>query len=362
MNETANVVIVGGGVIGTAIAARLASRFDDVFVLEARPRLGLGQSTRNSGVIHAGIYYDIGSRKAFHCVRGRRMLYEFCQNHEVPHKKTGKLIVADSAEPLEALKKRGDENGVEGLEVIDADRIRELEPNVASSFALSSPETGIIEAEALIKKLEQMAVANGAHFLTNTPLVGVEHNNGATKLRTPRESFTARVVINSAGLYSDEVAAMFGHNTYTVYPVRGEYAEVVPSRRNLVNGLVYPMPLKSGHGLGVHFTRTTSGALLIGPNSRHVDSKEDYEGDRLSLDFFFESGLEIVPSLRLEDLRLSYSGLRARLRAASDPSFADFVIESDPQNPDVIHLIGMESPGLTSCLSIAESVSEMIPA
>jgi len=362
VNETANVAIIGGGVIGTAIAAQISQTVDDVFLLEARPRLGLGQSTRNSGVIHAGIYYDAGSLKAFHCVRGSRMLYDFCSRHDVPHSKIGKLIVADSPEPLQSLKERGDENGVEGLEVIDEDRIRAIEPNVASRFALHSRETGIIEAEALVKRLEHIAIENGAHFLTGTPLLSVEKSNGTTMLRTPREVFAARIVINSAGLYADEVAGMFGQEAYKVFPVRGEYAEVVPSRRDLVNGLVYPLPLKSGHGLGVHFTRTTSGALLIGPNSRHVVSKEDYENDRLGVSFFFESGREIVPALRLEDIRLSYSGLRARLRATADPSFADFVIERDPANPNVIHLIGMESPGLTSCLSIAQSVSEMIPA
>jgi glycerol-3-phosphate dehydrogenase len=359
-SEIAGIVIVGGGVIGTAIAAEVSQFCDDVFLIEARHRLGLGSSTRNSGVIHAGIYYEPGSLKAFHCVRGREMLYELCCAHGVPHKKTGKLIVGDDVEELHLLKQRGDENGVDGLLVVESDFIRELEPNVAGSSALYSPETGIIDAEALLRVLEDIATANGAHLLPGTPLLTAEVKDDLVHLGTPRETVKARIVINAAGLFADEVAAMFGFDQHRIYPCRGEYAEVVPSRRGLVNGLVYPLPLQSGHGLGVHFTRTTAGALLVGPNSRYVDSKDDYENDRLDLDYFYEAGREMVPALRLEDLRLSYSGLRSRLRSRDEHTFADFVIERDPVHHGVIHLIGMESPGLTSCLSIARSVGEMI--
>ena len=359
-SEIAGIVIVGGGVIGTAIAAEVSQTFDDVFLIEARNRLGLGSSTRNSGVIHAGIYYEPGSLKAFHCVRGLEMLYEFCCAHEIPHSKTGKLIVGEDLAELNFLKQRGDENGVEGLQIVESDFIRKLEPNVAGSYALYSPQTGIIDAEALLRVLEELATANGAHIVPGTPLLSAEVKDDFVHLGTPRETVKARIVVNAAGLFADEVAALFGFDEYTIYPCRGEYAEVVPSRRGLINGLVYPLPLRSGHGLGVHFTRTTTGALLVGPNSRYVDSKDDYENDRLDVDYFYEAGRAMVPALRLEDLRLSYSGLRSRLRSVNEHSFADFVIEPDPVHDRVIHLIGMESPGLTSCLSIAKSVGEMI--
>ena len=161
-------------------------------------------------------------------------------------------------------------------------------------------------------------------------------------------------------LYADEVARMFGYDKYTIYPCRGEYAELPPSRSSLVNRLVYPLPLKSGHGLGVHFTKNLVGTLLIGPNARYVKNKDDYEHDRAELHSFYESAVRIVPSLRPEDLRLSYTGLRARLRPEHDHAFADFVIERDPRAPFVIHLIGMESPGLTSALSIGSSVGDLL--
>jgi glycerol-3-phosphate dehydrogenase len=361
--ETANVIIIGGGVVGTAIAAEVSRHYDDVFLLEALPRLGLGTSTRNSGVIHAGIYYKPGSLKAFHCVRGVPMLYEFCAAHNVPHQRIGKLIVADSDDQLpvlQELKQRGDQNGVEGLEIVDRNFIQRIEPNVVSPIAIYSPNTGIVEAEELIKSLARIAKSNGAHILTDTRVIGVEIKNGLSMIRTQREEVAARIVVNSAGLYADEVARMLGFDKHTIYPCRGEYAELPPSRSRLVNSLVYPLPLPTGHGLGVHFTKTTAGVLLLGPNARYVKSKEDYENGRAELATFYESAVKMVPSLRLEDLRPSYTGLRPRLLPEHEHSFADFVIERDPQWPFVIHCIGIESPGLTSCLSIGAGVSKLV--
>lgn len=362
MAEIVNVVIIGGGVIGAAIAAEVSRFADDVFLLEALPRLGLGTSTRNSGVIHAGIYYKPGSLKAVHCVRGVPMMYEFCAKHSIPHQRIGKLIVADSEEhlpQLEALKQRAEENGVLNLRIVDRSEIQKIEPNIVSPLAIHSPTTGIVEAEELIKTLARIAQSNGAHILTNTKVIAAEVRNGVTTIRTEREEVQARVVINAAGLFSDEVAQMFGFTQHTVYPCRGEYAEVIPSRSQIVNGLVYPLPLPTGHGLGVHFTRTTGGTLLVGPNARYRQSKDYYESDRTPITEHYESAKLMCPSLRLEDLRLSYTGLRPRLTPEHVHTIADWVIEHDPRWPQVIHLIGIESPGLTSCLSIGKSVTEM---
>jgi L-2-hydroxyglutarate oxidase LhgO len=347
------------------VAAEVSRHYEDVFLLEALPRLGLGASTRNSGVIHAGIYYPPGSLKARHCVRGSRMLYEFCESRHIPHRRIGKLIVAEAEDQLptlEALKARGGQNGVEGLEIVGRDFIQRLEPNVASPLALYSPNTGIVDAEELLKALARIAEANGAHLLTNTRLLGAEIRDGLALLRTPREEVAARVVVNAAGLYADEVARMFGNERHTIYPCRGEYAELPPGRSHLVNGLVYPLPMPSGHGLGVHFTKNLAGTLLLGPNARYVTSKDDYESGRADLDSFYQSASRILPALRREDLRPSYTGLRARLRPEHDHSFADFVLGPDPQWPFVIHAIGIESPGLTSALSIRADVCEMVRA
>lgn len=363
MAEIVNVVIIGGGVIGAAIAAEVSRFAEDVFLLEALPRLGLGTSTRNSGVIHRGIYYKAGSLKAVHCVRGVPMLYEFCAKHGVPHQRIGKLIVADSEDhlpQLEDLIRRAELNGVDDLRIIDSKEIQRIEPNIASPIAIHSPNTGIVEAEELVKALAREAQSNGAHILTNTKVIGAEVVNGITTIRTEREEVQARVVINSAGLFSDEVARMFGYDKHTVYPCRGEYAEIIPSRSHLVNGLVYPLPMPTGHGLGVHFTRTTGGTLQIGPNARYRQSKDDYESDRTPLEEHYELAKIMCPSLRLEDLRLSYTGIRPRLTPEHVHTIADWVIEHDPRFPQVIHLIGIESPGLTACLSIGQSVADMV--
>jgi L-2-hydroxyglutarate oxidase LhgO len=365
VSDIAQVVIVGGGVVGLAIAAELALSHDNVFLIEARPRLGQGTSTRNSGVIHAGIYYRPGSLKAFHCVRGRRMLYEFCAAHDVPHRRIGKLIVAESPAELpelEVLKKRGAENDVEDLALVDQDFIRAHEPAVVSPGAIYSPATGIVEAEALVQALAKLASERGAHLLTGTPLLGVEVKDNLIRLRTSRETVAARTMINAAGLYADEVARMCGEDSYHIYPCRGEYAELIPSRRELIRGLVYPLPMPTGHGLGVHFTRTMAGALLLGPNARYVAGKEDYEANRADLQSFYESARCLVPTIELADLRPGYTGLRARLLPEHDHSFADFVIAHDSAWPQIIHAIGIESPGLTSCLSIARQIAEMTRA
>jgi len=365
MAEIANVVIIGGGVVGAAVATEVSRHYDDVFLLEALPRLGLGASTRNSGVIHAGIYYPPGSLKALHCVRGSSLLYQFCETHRVSYRRIGKLIVAETEDQysaLEALRGRGEQNGVEGLEIVGRDFINRLEPHVASPLALYSPNTGIVDAEEMLKALARIAESNGAHLLTSTRLLGAEVARDHAVLHTPREEVAARVVVNAAGLYSDEVARMFGNERYTIYPCRGEYAELPPGRSHIVNGLVYPLPLPSGHGLGVHFTKNLAGTLLLGPNARYVNSKDDYEGNRADLNSFYQSARRIVPTLRLEDLRPSYTGLRARLLPEHDHSFADFVIGPDPRWPFVIHTIGIESPGLTAALSIGVAVSEMVQA
>jgi L-2-hydroxyglutarate oxidase LhgO len=360
--ETINITIIGGGVVGLAIAAEVSRKAEDVFLIEAMPRVGAGASTRNSGVIHAGIYYPSGSLKAFHSVRGARLLYEFCEQYRVPHRRAGKLIVIDSADQIDqlhALKRRGDENGVEGLEIISREAIRKLEPQVASPFALWSPNTGIVEAEELLKTLARIATERGAHILTGARLIGADMDEGVARLRTEGEEFSSRVIINAAGLYADEVARLFGYCEHRIYPCRGEYAEVVKSRSDIVRHLVYPLPPASGHGTGVHFTKSLAGRVLVGPNARYVERKDDYEHDRAPIESFYESASRIIPSLRLEDLRPSYSGLRARLLPEEDHSFADFIITRDPRWPTVVHLIGIESPGLTASLSIAESVSEM---
>jgi L-2-hydroxyglutarate oxidase LhgO len=362
--EQIDVGIIGGGVTGLASALAIAKRGLSVCVLEKHPRPGLETSTHNSGVIHAGIYYPAGTLKSKLCIEGRPLLYAFCRQHNVPHDKCGKLIVAtDGSEVarLEKLFQTGVANGVEGLSMVDPTFIRKREPSIRAVAAIFSPETGIVEAEALVNALRRAAEAEGAIFLPGTRFVSADPAPDGIQLRTERETILASAVVNAAGLYADDVARMLGGDLFRIYPVRGEYAELIPSRRSLVNALVYPLPHAAGHGLGVHVTRSTGGNIWFGPSVKYQDRKDDYESDRLPIEDFAEAARQLLPMVTADDIRLSGSGIRPKLHPASE-SFADFMIRRDTTNPRVVHAAGIESPGLTACLAVGEFVAGIAAA
>jgi L-2-hydroxyglutarate oxidase LhgO len=356
-----DVAVIGAGVAGLAAAWTLSGRGASVCLIEREGKPGRGMSTHNSGVIHAGIYYPHGSLKAQLCLQGRARLYEFCERYRVPYERCGKLLVAShdtEIDQLEALRARGVSNGVASLEVVGPDFVRRREPHVRAVAAVWSPDTGIVEAEALVSTLTALCRDNDVAVLVGTTVIGATASNGSVEIATPHERFVARTIVNAAGLHADAVSALLGGRRFQITPCRGEYAELAPTKRNLVNGLVYPLPHADGSGLGVHLTRTTWGSVLIGPTARYQQSRDDYEGDRLPLEAFLEPTRRLLPSITLADLQPGGTGIRAKLHGP-DEKFADFLIERDPQNERLIQVAGIESPGLTSCLAIGELVASL---
>jgi glycerol-3-phosphate dehydrogenase len=369
--ERVNILIIGGGVVGCAIAHALSASWQDVFLVECSPKLGMATSTRNSGVIHSGIYYPKGSFKARFCVEGNRLTKEFCMRHGVPHRNTGKLVVAAHSgeeKTLEALKLRGEENGVEGLRLIGPAEIRKREPNIAGVAALEVPSTGILSAEALVQTFARVAVERGVNIVTHAKVISLEPVDRGVRARLrigekedAKEEFVeADCVINAAGLYADDVAAMLGNTSWKIYPVRGEYCEIRGPRASLINNLVYPLPHADGLSLGVHFTKTLWGTVLLGPTATYLEEKDNYERDRLPTSEFARNAKLLLPEIEESDLQPGYSGIRPKLVPPDSHGIADFVIERDAKVPQAIHLVGIESPGLTAAPAIAQHVSKLV--
>ena len=369
MTAELDVAIIGAGVVGLAAAAEISQQRKGVFVFERNSTFGLETSSRGSEVIHAGLYYPENSLKAKLCVEGKSLLYEFCEKHNIPHKRLGKIIVAtseDEVPQLEAISRQADKNGVQDLTPLSRTELKKLDPNVAGIAGLLSPSTGIIDSYSLMKLLHSKARERGAEFVFGTEVIGLERAGPKYRVqirdREGVSDFIARVVINAAGLYSDKVAQFAGIDIdeagYRLHYCKGEYFSLDPRWRSQVSRLIYPTPEQAG--LGIHVTQGFDGRIRLGPNVRYIDTI-DYRIDDTDREAFYESAKRLLPAIELEDLEPESAGIRPKLQAPGE-AFRDFVIahEEDIGFPGLINLIGIESPGLTAAPAIARYVGKMV--
>jgi L-2-hydroxyglutarate oxidase LhgO len=365
------VTVIGAGVVGLAVAARLAPLFPDLVLLERAERHGTAQSSRNSEVIHAGMYYPTGSLKARLCVAGNARLYEFCERHRVAHRRVGKLIVAvedAQREALAALLERGRANGVD-LRPLSGAEARALEPNVPCVEALVSPNTGIVSAHELMAALLAQARAAGAVTQFRAELQQLARTGDGWRVTyrhgTQTESFTSETVVNAAGLGSDQVAAMAGVDVdtagYRIHPCKGDYFAVAPTKSRLVSRLVYPLP--DHVSLGVHAVVGLDGRLRFGPDAVYVARDQGYAVDEAKRPEFGRAVRKLVPAIGDDDLTPDLSGIRAKLQGPGE-GFRDFVIADEAARglPGLVDLVGIDSPGLTSSLAIAGEVARLLNA
>jgi (S)-2-hydroxyglutarate dehydrogenase len=393
-SKTYDIAIIGGGIVGMATAMALAQRLHpSLVVLEAEDHLAAHQTGHNSGVIHSGIYYKPGSLKAKNCVEGRLAMYQFCEEHGIPHEQTGKVIVAtreDELPALERLEERGKANGIQGIERLDPAGIKAYEPHAAGIAGLHVPVTGIVDYTAVTNKYGDIVRENGGEICVNSRVEGFRSAPGEFILQTASGEVHCRNLINCAGLQSDRVARMCGVEPgLQIVPFRGEYYELVHERAELVHNLIYPVPDPNFPFLGVHLTRMIKGGADAGPNAVLGFAREGYRMTDFNVRDMWQYGTyfgfwrmaakywqtgfgeyyrslvkgafvkalqRLVPDIRSEDLVRSGSGVRAQ---ALDPTgflVDDFSIKEAER---MVHVLNAPSPAATASISIGKSIAEM---
>ncbi|MFN1834770.1 L-2-hydroxyglutarate oxidase [Balneola sp. MJW-20] len=385
-------IIVGAGIVGLSTAYKLSLSFPDsrLLLLEKEEGVAAHQTGKNSGVIHSGIYYKPGSYKAKNCVEGRHQLVDFCREHKVEMEVCGKVIVATSEEEiprLEAIYERGLENGIEGIELIGEDRLKELEPHVAGIQAIHVPCSGIVDYAGMCEKLKDLIIENGGEVRFGSAVTGITDDGHEVTVRSGKKEWKTGFLITCGGLHADRLAEMAGlKSPVQIVPFKGEYYELKPEAEYLVNDLIYPLPNPDFPFLGVHFTRMALGGIECGPNAVFAFKREGYE--KLSFDLkdtietfnfpgfwklafkhwkmgmdeykrslsksAFVKGLQkLIPAVREEHLKVSPSGVRAMALKEDGEILDDFYFMTDSRQ---IHVLNAPSPAATACLAIADEI------
>lgn len=363
MEPEFHVLIIGGGVVGCAVAQELSKYELKTALVEKGSDVCCGASKANSGVVHSGIYSEPGSLKARLCVEGNNLFSDMAMELGVEFERIGKLVVArndDEALELEKLKDVGEKNKVPDLEFIEKEELEKLEPNILAAKALWVPTAGIVSPYKLTIALAENAQANGVHVFLNTKVQDISVKESGFIVKTNTGEFRARYVVNSAGLYCDNIVRMVGIEKHRVYPCKGEYIVLDKSYAHLVNHLVYPPPENGSGGLGIHLTPTLEGNILIGPSAEYIDDKENTSTTRGKLDELLSGAGSFLRYMPKDACIQSYAGIRCKLVGEDTDKPGDFIIEEDETIPGFINLMGIESPGLSASPAIARMVVDLI--
>jgi len=387
-----DITIVGGGIVGVTTAYCLTQRYPDcrVVIVEKENELAAHQTGHNSGVIHSGLYYKPGSKKAKNCVAGGALLKEFCRRHDIAVDECGKVVVATNESELgrlDELHRRGVANGVPGVAMIDAERLHEIEPHVAGIRALHVPEAGSIDYRLVVERVASRLATADCEIRKSTRVRSIKTDGDALIIETNGEAIRTRYMIGCAGLHSDRVTRMEGGELDTrIVPFRGEYYDLIPDRQHLVRGLIYPVPDPRFPFLGVHFTRRVDGSVEAGPNAVLALAREGYRKAQFRLEDvldiftfpgfwrmaakYWQTGVEemtrswsktafvkalrhLIPEITAADLTPGGSGVRAQALQPSGDLVDDFVIVERPRG---LHVCNAPSPAATSSLSIASEI------
>jgi len=363
MSDKVGITIIGAGVIGLAIARELSKVHSEILVLEKNEGYGMETSSRNSEVIHAGLYYPPDSFKLKLCLEGNRLIYELCEKHNIKHKRYGKLVVAteDKEEhEIQDIFENTRKNGVPEVSLKTKEEIAKLEPNVFALLGMYSGTTGVIDSHGLMRYFHDEAIGHGVMFGFNNEVTSIQKVTGGYSIKNRAgEEIESEIVINSAGLSSDKIARLVGIEDYHLYYCKGDYFSI-SGAKGMLNRLVYPVPHEKGYGLGVHATLDLDGEIRLGPDATYVNDIS-YDIDAGKAEEFYQAAKKYLPWVRKEKLRPDTSGMRPKLQGPDD-EVKDFVIreEGDRGFPGFINLVGIESPGLTASPAIAKLIKQYV--
>jgi len=356
-----DVLVIGGGVVGCAIARELAKYKLETVLLEKENDVSCGVSKGNSGVLHTGLYYPTGTLKAKLCVEGRLMFPKIAKQLNVPFKLCGKHVIARTDEErkdIENLKIVGENNGVKGLKIISGKELKKQESKINAHSALYSPVAGIILPYLFAIALAENALENNVKFYLSTKVLKIKQVNSGYKVVTNQGVFYTEIIVNSAGLYADRISAMIGLDYYKLYPCRGEYLVLDKKCGDLISSMIYPVPPKVAGVLGVHLTPTLEGNILIGPSAEFINTREDSRTTKEKIQQLMRGAKELLPSIPINEIIYAFSAVRSKITPPEEKGSRDFIIREDIEN--FINLIGIESPGLTSSPAIARKIVQMI--